>query len=206
MAKAIFCPPDHEKLLSEQLGIVKASFEDRCRRTQESKAFEALNSIVQEEYESERPPSRKVFIVHGHDEAPREKVARFLEKLDFEPIILHERASGGRTVIEKIEAHGEVGFAIVLLTPDDEGCQKGEIPKSRARQNVVLELGYFLGRLKRNRVCALKVGEDLEIPSDFGGVVYVTFDRSDGWKQELGKELQHAGFAIDWNKVIGQPL
>jgi hypothetical protein len=86
--------------------------------------------------------SRKVFVVHGHDEGARETVARFLERLGFEAIILHEQASRGRTVIEKVEAHGDVGFAVVLLTPDDEGCVKGGTAKPRARQNVLLELGY----------------------------------------------------------------
>jgi hypothetical protein len=147
--------------------------------------------------------SRKVFVVHGHDEGPRETVARFLERLDFEPIILHEQPSRGRTVIEKVEAHSDVGFAVVLLTPDDEGCEKGSKPRPRARQNVVLELGYFVGRLGRDHVCALRRGDDLEIPSDFGGVVYVPFDNSDGWKQTLGRELEAAGLRIDWNKAMG---
>lgn len=146
--------------------------------------------------------ARKVFVVHGHDGAAREKIARFLERLEFEPIILHEQASRGRTVIEKVEAHSDVGFAVVLLTPDDEGCKKGGTLQPRARQNVVLELGYFLGRLGRTHVCALKRGE-LEIPSDFEGVVYVSFDDSDGWKQDLGRELEAAGFTIDWNKAMG---
>jgi predicted nucleotide-binding protein len=149
-----------------------------------------------------RKLSRKVFVVHGHDEAAREKIARFLERLEFEPIILHEQASRGRTVIEKVEAHSDVGFAVVLLTPDDEGCEKGGTPRPRARQNVVLELGYFLGLLGRTHVCAMKRG-DLEIPSDFEGVVYVPFDNSDGWKQALGKELQAANFPIDWNRAMG---
>ena len=147
------------------------------------------------------PAARKVFVVHGHDEGAREAVARFLERLEFEAIILHEQANQGRTVIEKIEAHGEVGFAVVLLTPDDEGSSiKDGKPQSRARQNVVLELGYFIGRLGRSRVCALKRG-DVEIPSDFGGVVYQEFDESNGWKPALGRELQAAGFEIDWNHI-----
>jgi predicted nucleotide-binding protein len=150
----------------------------------------------------QKPLSRKVFVVHGHDEAAREKIARFLERLEFEPIILHEQASRGRTVIEKVEAHSDVDFAVVLLTPDDEGCEKGGTPRPRARQNVVLELGYFLGRLGRTHVCALKRG-DIEIPSDFEGVVYVDFDNSDGWKQGLGRELEAAGFQFDWNKAMG---
>lgn len=145
--------------------------------------------------------SRKVFVVHGHDEAAKEAVARFLERLDFEAIILHEQASKGRTVIEKIEAHGDVGFAVVLLTPDDIGGLAGASTQARARQNVILELGYFLGRLGRSRVSAFRKG-DVEVPSDFGGVVYENFDRSGAWKQALGKELAAAGFDIDWDKIM----
>jgi predicted nucleotide-binding protein len=146
---------------------------------------------------------RKVFVVHGHDEGAREAIARFLERIGFEAIILHEQANQGRTVIEKVEVHGDVGFAVVLFTPDDEGAKKGEPLKSRARQNVVLELGYFIGRLGRERVCALKRGE-VEIPSDFGGVVYAAFDDGGGWRQTLANELQAAGFEINWNQVVRQ--
>jgi predicted nucleotide-binding protein len=95
------------------------------------------------------PAARKVFNVHGHDEGVREAVARFMEKIGFEAVILHEKANQGRTVIEKVEAHTDVGFAIVLLTPDDEGCVKGGTLAARVRQNVLLELRYFLGKLTR---------------------------------------------------------
>jgi len=147
------------------------------------------------------PPPRKIFIVHGHDDGPKYAVTRYVERLGFEAIILHEQASQGRTIIEKIEAHSDVGFAIILLTPDDFGGAKGEAPKDRARQNVILELGFFVGKLSRSRVCALKRG-DIEVPSDFGGVVYVTYDESGAWQKELGAELEAAGFDIDWNLVM----
>jgi len=91
-----------------------------------------------------------------------------------------------------------VGFAVVLLTPDDVGGVDRAELQPRARQNVILELGYFIGRLTRSRVCALKRGE-VEVPSDFGGVVYTPFDDSGGWKAALGRELEAAGFAVDWN-------
>lgn len=149
-----------------------------------------------------RPPfSRKVFIVHGHDDGARETVARFLERIGLEAIILHEQANQGRTIIEKVVANSDVGFAVVLLTPDDEGCAKGGNPEPRARQNVLLELGYFIGRLGRDKVCALKRG-NLEIPSDFAGVVWETMDSNGGWKQALARELEAAGHSIDWNKVM----
>lgn len=145
--------------------------------------------------------SRKVFIVHGHDDGARETVARFLERIGLEAIILHEQANQGRTVIEKVVAHGDVGFAVVLLTPDDEGCAKGGVQAPRARQNVLLELGYFIGRLGREKVCALKRGI-LEIPSDFAGVVWEEMDSNGGWKTALARELAAAGHNIDWNKVM----
>ena len=145
--------------------------------------------------------SNKIFVVHGHDEGARESVARFLERLGFEAIILHEQANRGRTIIEKVEANSDVGFAVVLLTPDDEGCVKGGTPEPRVRQNVLLELGYFIGRLKRERVCALRKGE-VDIPSDFAGVVWEEMDAGNGWKQALGRELSAAGYDIEWNKVM----
>ncbi len=143
--------------------------------------------------------NRRVFIVHGHEEGPREAVARFLERIGFEPVILHERAGRGRTIIEKVEEHGDVQFAVVILTPDDEGSVRGGAARPRARQNVLLELGYFIGRLGRDKVCALKQGE-LELPSDFEGVEYHALERD--WKQALARELEAAGFSIDWNVAM----
>ena len=98
--------------------------------------------------------------------------------------------------------NSDVGFAIVLLTPDDVGRALLEvIEKPRARQNVILELGFFIGKLGRERVCALKTAE-LEIPSDFGGVVYTEMDKHEAWKMNLAKELKAAGYYIDMNKMF----
>lgn len=164
------------------------------------KAYVMTNGDVEPKIVASK--SNNVFIVHGHDGEARESVARFIGNIGLTPIILHEQANMGRTVIEKVEAHSEVGFAVVLLTPDDEGRVKGANElESRARQNVLLELGYFIGRLGRENVCALKRGA-LEIPSDFAGVVWETMDTGGGWKQALGRELNAAGYEIDWNKVM----
>ena len=147
--------------------------------------------------------SNRVFIVHGHDGEARESVARFLSQVGLEPVILHEQANRGRTIIEKVEANNDVGFAVVLLTPDDEGRRIGDQPLARRpRQNVLLELGYFIAHLGRANVCALKKGE-LEIPSDFAGVVWSAMDSAGGWRVELAKELKAAGYGIDWNRVMG---
>lgn len=146
-------------------------------------------------------PSNRVFIVHGHDEGARESVARFLTQIGYDPIILNEQANQGATIIEKIERNADVGFAVILLTPDDLGSSKGGKLMSRARQNVILELGYFYGRLGRANVCALHKG-DVELPSDFSGIVWTPMDSTNGWKQALGKELQAAGYSVDWNKIM----
>jgi len=145
----------------------------------------------------------RVFIVHGHDELARETVARFLEKFHVEVVILHEQVSHGMTIIEKLEKYSDVGFAVILLTPDDEGrkAAEGEVVKPRARQNVILELGYFVGKLGRNRVLALHSGS-LELPSDYLGVVFVTLDPGGGWRLTLAKELKNAGFPIDMNDAL----
>jgi hypothetical protein len=145
-----------------------------------------------------RQISQRVFVVHGHDDGIKETVARFLEKLGLEAIVLHERPSKGRTVIEKVEANSEVGFAVVILTPDDVGASKKlrKRLKDRARQNVILELGYFLGKLGRERVCALHVKE-VELPSDFHGVVYVSYDKAGAWRTKLMKEIIAAGMNVD---------
>jgi predicted nucleotide-binding protein len=147
------------------------------------------------------PEAQEVFVVHGQDTSAREEVARFLDRAGLKPIILHEQASNGRTVIEKLEHYSDVGFAVVLLTPDDFGGIAGGQPKPRARQNVIAELFYFIGRLGHNRVCALKKGE-LEIPSDVGGVVYVPMDNAGAWKQSLLRELEKAGYPLDWKKAL----
>jgi len=145
----------------------------------------------------------RVFIVHGHDEAARESLARFLEKLGIEAVILHEQASSGRTIIEKLEDFSDVSFAAILLTADDVGAVISTEPslRPRARQNVVLELGYFIGKLSRKNVCALHKG-GVELPSDILGIVYVNFDEDGAWKLLLARELVASGFSIDMNKVL----
>ena len=146
----------------------------------------------------------RVFVVHGRDRGARETVARFLENLGLEPVILSETPAMGRTIIEKFEEHSQVGFAIVLLTPDDVGSLRGydREARPRARQNVIFELGFFVGRLGRGGVCALTRG-DVEIPSDYAGVEYIHFDESDGWKEKLRRELETAGLPVD-GRVSGR--
>jgi predicted nucleotide-binding protein len=176
----------------------------------------ALKSeMSSEESKSPPPPGRvtptpnkkfsnRVFVVHGHDSEIKESVARFIERIGLEPIVLHEQPNGGRTIIEKFEAHADVGFAVVLLSPDDLGASVDDAGnlKHRARQNVVLELGYFMGTLTRKGVCAIKK-PGVETPSDIQGVIYLDFDPAGAWRTKLAQEFVEAGYTINLERLLG---
>lgn len=152
---------------------------------------------------TQKEATNNVFIIHGHDEGAKEEVARFIEKIGLKPIILHERPNKGRTLIEKILVHSEtVGFAIALLTPDDIGYSEKapKIKEHRARQNVIFELGLFIGILGRSKVAVL-YKEGVEKPSDYDGVGYILFDSRGGWRIDLAKELMEVFPFIDLNDL-----
>lgn len=148
--------------------------------------------------------SKKVFIVHGHDTALKETVARTLERLGLEPIILHEQQNNGKTIIEKFESNADnCGFAIILLTADDWGYAKEENEDSRrprARQNVVFEMGFFCGKLGRDRVFLL-LDNGVDKPGDLDGIVYNPTNE-EMWKIKLVKELKSSGYDVDANKIF----
>ena len=143
------------------------------------------------------PVTNEIFVVHGHNESVKQATARTLSKLGLEPIILHEKPDGGKTIIEKFEENSsKIGFAIILLTNDDEGKAKTETDlKARARQNVIFEMGYFIGKLGRDRVFLL-LEEGVEKPGDLDGIVYTPMDSHEGWKLKLVKELKAAGYPV----------
>lgn len=177
-------------------------------RTNMAKSISSLESIRDrlELFEESDPPERifgeKIFIVHGHNEGAKHKIARFIEDLDLTAIILDEQPIG-HTIIDKFEEHaGEAGFAIILLTGDDIGAPKDQKDnlQPRARQNVILEFGYFLGELGRKRIGVL-YEEDVELPSDIAGLEYIPLDNAGGWKIKLAKGIRDAGFTVDMNKI-----
>jgi predicted nucleotide-binding protein len=162
---------------------------------------------------------KDIFIVHGRDHKPMKELKVMLWKFGLNPIVLHEQPSGSRTIVEKLEKYSDVGYAFIILTPDDIGISTNEIPtkkalmtitiatgedqnkpseflKPRARQNVVLEFGYFIGKLGRDRVCCLYKG-DIELPSDMHGIVYIPFKKSvKECKDKIIKELKAVGYKI----------
>lgn len=138
----------------------------------------------------------QVFIVHGHDEIAKLDVEKFVISLGLQPIILHKQASSGMTIIEKIEYYSNVGFGVVLYTPCDVGSKVGALSgKYRARQNVVFEHGYLIGKLGRPRVAAIVKG-DVQTPNDISGVVYVSMDTAGNWQEQLKIEMRSAGYHV----------
>lgn len=153
----------------------------------------------------EKELSKRIFIVHGHNETMKESVARLVKNIGLDPIILHEQPNKGRTIIEKFEDYSDVGYAIVLFSPDDVGYSVNSDSKSgmlRVRQNVILELGFFIGKLGREKVTVLHLEKNkIEFPSDIFGILYIPYDESGMWKYRLTDELKSCGFAVSRNDV-----
>lgn len=185
-------PYEHniEKILGNLKAASKFAKDPSMKSQKDAKKSKKTNS------------NKKVFIIHGHDGIAKLTVARFIEQLEFTPIILHEQPNKGRTLIEKVLDHSEdVNFAIALLTADDIGhSKKSRKKENRARQNVIFELGLFIGTLGRQKVIALRKRE-VKPPSDYDGVVYIPFDDTDGWKIKLANELKEVFKFIDLNKM-----
>ncbi len=161
------------------------------------------NNLNSSRFPKKGKVTKKVFVVHGHNEVVLSRVARFVEKIGLEPIILFEQANKGKTLIEKLEYYSDVFFAVVLLTPDDVGksLDPNDSLVPRARQNVIFELGFFIGVLGRSNV-AILYDEAVELPSDYHGVVYTKIDKDGAWQLYLAKELKEAGLPIDISKIV----
>ena len=159
----------------------------------------------EDEVEEKIKLTREIFIVHGKNKEMKESVARTCEKLKLKPIILHEQRNQGKTVIEKFEKYSDVGFAIILLSPDDKGYHRDIDPsnaKLRARQNVIFEFGYFVGKIGRKNVVALYLEDDnFEMPTDLSGIIYIPYDKNDAWKYKLISELQSSGYDISKDAI-----
>lgn len=153
-----------------------------------------------------RPPAKtnKVFVVHGHDEIAKTNLEVFLHEIGLEPVVLHRQADEGLTIIEKFEKYSDVGYAFILLTPDEISYIKADESKDddarqkeyRARPNVIFEFGYFIGKLGRSRVCCLYTG-DVSLPGDVSGMIYKKFANSiEEVAYSIIKDLKASGYAI----------
>jgi predicted nucleotide-binding protein len=151
-----------------------------------------------------KDPNGPIFVVHGHNDARKYELMRLLDRAATpEAIVLHEQANRGQTILEKFEHHAQTAsFAVVLLTGDDEGRLRGSASDMapRGRQNVIFELGVFIGALGRSNVAVL-MDDGVEKPSDISGLVYISLDAAGAWRHSLLKELQAAGVEVDFNRI-----
>lgn len=159
----------------------------------------AFGEVVKNEKKRNAFLLNNIFIVHGRNDALKEAVARFIEHLGLTPIILSEKENRGKAIIEKFESQS-VGYAIILYTACDICQLPNNVTEKRARQNVLLEHGYFIGKLGREKICTI-VDESVTLPSDVIGLGYVKYNGTDSWKLSLAKELKEAGYNIDLNKL-----
>lgn len=166
---------------------------------------DALQDIINANPELDNIEPRKskgdlVFIIHGHDNELKREIQLLLQNAGINNVVLHEQVDKGRTIIDKLIGETEsAGYAVALLTPDDltdQGLQ-------RARQNVILEIGYFIGKLGKERIRMITKG-DIEIPSDLQGILYEKFDPSGAWKIKLLKEIQAVGIYVDMQNAISK--
>jgi len=167
------------------------------------------NRYINEPFK-EKTTFTKVFIVHGRDESLIHEVQNFLYSIQLKGIVLNQELNNGRTIIQKLldlALDQQVGFGIVLYTPDDLGHISTELENSpemtaRARQNVIFEHGLLVGRLGMDRVIALKKSaQSLEMPNDLSGVIYQQYDALGKWKYEIAKEMITKGYEINLSDI-----
>lgn len=203
----------HEETLGKKIGKLKEQFDRKVHRLDsivDRLELYAVASNVNDTQEvapanlKTRSETNKVFIVHGRDDAAKANLEAFVREIGLEPIVLHRQADGGLTVIEKFEKHSDVGYAFILLTPDELAYLASESSRPeadraierRARPNVIFEWGYFVGKLGRPRVCCISTG-NVDLPSDMHGLVTKRYQSS---VEEVGysiiKDLKAAGYKV----------
>lgn len=194
-----------EELLKLLTRAQLRQIQERLRRA--DAALEQINQRPDRRLQVSESPavssSAPIFVVHGRDVAVLHTATRTVERsTGRDVIVLHEQPNvGAAAIIEKFEKHAQAAsFAVVLLTGDDEGGLLGGPTQARARQNVVLELGYFFGKLGRDRVSVL-LEDGVEPPSDIHGLVYIPLDPAGAWKYKLAKDLEAAGITVDHRKI-----
>ncbi len=179
--------------LAENLSRFKSDSDRHLQLTIQRKISNLAREIIEE--------TKKIFIVHGRNLNMRDKVTSLIGRLKLDYVILESEHNGGTTIIEKfLKYSNECEYAIILFSADDIGklIDSNEDEKFRPRQNVILELGYFLGTVGRKNIIILhEIGKQIEKPSDFDGIVYEPFDDYGAWKNKLIKEMKKAKIYID---------
>lgn len=182
----------------------KVTYSKEMRLNSEQLIQEA-NTLMEKLFDENNPTPTRVFIVHGRDTSMRDHIKSFFLEVGFKPIILNQETNDGKTVIEKFEKYADTAaFAAILLSPDDEGGLLGQNSlRPRARQNVILELGFFIGKLGRSKVLLFRPqSSDFETPSDISGYCFIPYDKDKKWKIIAAREISNLGYNINIKDVV----
>lgn len=192
-------PMQDLKSLKDKI-VHKVNILKKIRVNTDTMRTNTLKSNVIRKYALE-PVKSQIFIVPGQDVTARDKTTHFIESLGFEAIILEEQAFSNQTLLEKMEAFPDAKFGIVLYTPSlkEEKELKNGNTKLKAQLSKVFEHGFLMGKIGKSNVCAL-VKDNIEMPNDISGAVYITMDETDLWCYSLAKELKKAGYSINMKK------
>lgn len=149
---------------------------------------------------------RRIFVISGSDEEMKQVTSVALTKLGLAPVIMREQPRQGRRIVEHFEDYSDVGFAVILLSPDDYVFSKDDSPSKRTlkpKQDLIFTFGFILGKLDKSKVLVFyKESENFEVPTDYDGIQFTAFDDRDSWKLALIRELKTAGYAIDQNAIL----
>lgn len=194
---------DQERKLEKEL----SKWEDELKE-KEDEIDQREKEIQKKEEEQEKKRKEEklgndILVVHSHDDEAKDMTLGFIDELGLNPIILRDTPDSGTELFDRFEDHKNIGFAIVVLNPDDIGETKIERCELRHRvnQSLIFELGFLVGKLGWNRVCAL-YEEGIDIPASNEGIIYVQMDKEGKWKKTIAREIKTAELEVEADKII----
>ena len=149
---------------------------------------------------------RRIFVVSGTDEIMKQTITGALRKLGLASIVISEEPGGSKKIIDRFADYKDVGFALVLLSPDVYVYPKGEEATKRERvpkQDVTLMFGFLLGKLGKDKVLAFyRESPNFAFPMEFEGVKFTAIDERDSWKHTLIREFKNCGYTVDAERLL----
>jgi len=195
--------PSKKKLLKEIIS------DEKSQREEPSKEVSDRIRLLREEPPSTTLLNQNQFLagnsllIHGRDEAAKESLSKFIERLGLRAVIFHEQAEGGKGTIEKFGQLSHIDFAIFLFTNGDIAPPRDKPREGQTRisQDMIFEFGYLVGKIGQRRVCVL-YKEGVEIPLSYPGIASIPIDSRGVWRLLVAKEIKEAGIEIDLNKAV----
>jgi predicted nucleotide-binding protein len=149
---------------------------------------------------------RRIIVVSGADETMKQTMTLALRKLGLASVVMSEEPAQGKKLVDRFKEYADVGFAVVLLSPDIYVYPKGEEATKRERtprQDVTFMFGFLLGKLGKERVLAFyRESPNFAFPIEFEGVKFAPLDNRDSWKLALIRELTGCGYIVDAERLL----